>query len=157
MRRQNDRGVVLEEREDRSNGLVQRRGDPGDVREEFETLEPPFVKTIFAEGKRQTAAGRQPLQCRRRLSCHWRCRGYAVPRSALLGGDQIVHCRGDAALAVWHTRQFERHLNCRQGSEDHRLVQIAEMADAEDVPLEPVESSTERNVELVEAELAHLV
>src|SRR5215472_15761279 len=79
------------------------------------------------------------------------------PRSALLGGDQIVHCRGDAALAVWHTRQFERHLHCRQGSEDHRLVQIAEMADAEDVPLEPVESSTERNVELVEAELAHLV
>jgi len=77
---------------------------------------------------------------------------------ALLGPrHKVIHGGGDAALPVRHAGEFERHFNRGERAEDHRLVQIAEMADAEDVALEPVEPAAERYVELVEAELPDLV
>src|SRR5947209_16424495 len=64
-------GVALQQRDDRSSGLVERCLDPGDVGEKLETLAPGFVKTVFAERKSQTAAGRQPFQRWRRDNRHW--------------------------------------------------------------------------------------
>ena len=48
--------------------------DPGNMGKEFETLEPSFVKTVFAKREPQAAARRHPLQCRPRRSRH-RARG----------------------------------------------------------------------------------
>src|SRR5271165_7588587 len=124
----------------------------------FETLEPSFVKTVFAESEHQATSDRQPFQFRRGHSRHRSLRPYrpaVIPSwPALLRRHQVIHSGGDAALAVRHTGQFERHFNRGERAEDHRLVQIAEMADAEDMAAQPVEPAAERHVELVEAELA---
>src|SRR5713101_1769270 len=76
---------------------------------------------------------------------------------ALLRCDQVVHRCSRAAFAVRNAGQFERHFNGRNRAEDHRLVQIAEMADAEDMTAQPVEPAAKRHVELVETELADLI
>ena len=51
----------------------------------------------------------------------------------------------------------ERHLDRGERADQHRLVQIAEMADPEDPALQPVEPAAERHVEPVERGLAHRV
>ena len=75
----------------------------------------------------------------------------------LFATAEIRHRRVDAALAVRHADKVERHLDRGDRAEQHRLVQIAEMADPEDPALEPVEPAAERHVEPVERGLAHRV
>src|SRR5215831_20415139 len=71
--------------------------------------------------------------------------------------NQIIHRRLNPAAAVRHPGQLERHLHGRYGAEDHRLVQIAKMADAKNPAAQTVEAATERDVEFVEAHLTRLV
>src|SRR5215469_5021802 len=70
---------------------------------------------------------------------------------------EVIHRRLDPASAMRHTGQLQRHFDGGDGAENHRLVQVAEMADAQHAAAQPVEPTAERDVELVEAELARLV
>src|SRR5262249_4515578 len=76
--------------------------------------------------------------------------------SRTLGGE-VIHRRLHPASAVRHSGQLQRHLDGTEGAENHRLVQIAEMADAEHAAAQPVEPAAERDIEFVEGELAHLL
>src|SRR5215472_2550340 len=71
--------------------------------------------------------------------------------------NQIIHRRLNPAAGVRHPGQLECHLYSRYGAEDHRLVQVAKMADAEDPAAQSVESAAERDIEFVEAYLTHFV
>src|SRR6516165_6955141 len=71
--------------------------------------------------------------------------------------DEVIHSCLHPAAAVRHAGQLQRHFHRRYGAEDHRLVQIAEMADTENPSAQPVEPAAERDVELVEAYLTCLV
>src|ERR1700730_11961066 len=78
----------------------------------------------------------------------------AVPLT--LAGE-VLHRRLDGTPAMRHAGEFERHLDGGDRAQHHRLVQIAEMADAEHAALQSVQSAAERHVELVERGLPDLV
>ena len=44
---------------------------------------------------------------------------------------QIIHSRLDAARSVGDTADAQPHLDASKGASDHKVVKIAEMADAE--------------------------
>src|ERR1700733_14037458 len=88
---------------------------------------------------------------------------YAPPRveatnaiAGLVSHDvgEILHRRVDATVAVRHAGKAQRDLDRRERAQHHRFVEVAEMADAEQRALQRAESAAERNVELLEAELA---
>jgi K+-sensing histidine kinase KdpD len=67
----------------------------------------------------------------------------AIADSASLSRYEIVHRRRDAALAVRHPGQLKRHLDRREGAEDHRFVQIAHMPDAKYAAAQSVEPAAQ--------------
>src|SRR6266851_1386158 len=71
--------------------------------------------------------------------------------------NEVIHRRLHPALAVRHAGQLQGHFDGSDGAENHRFVQIAEMADAEHATAQPLEPAAERDIELVEGNLAYLV
>src|SRR5581483_11248393 len=72
-------------------------------------------------------------------------------------GGEMRHRGVDAALPVWDAHDAEGHLDSRERAQQHRLVQIAHVADPEDAALQPVEPATQRDIEPVEAGLAERI
>src|SRR4029079_1957728 len=75
--------------------------------------------------------------------------------SRLLGaaavlGHEIVHRRLHAALLVRNVGKRERHLGCGQAAQHHRVVDVAEMPDAEHLAGEAPEARAVRDIELLE-------
>src|SRR5580700_3692309 len=70
---------------------------------------------------------------------------------------QKIHRRLDATLAVRHAVEAQRHLHAAQRAQHHRLVEIAEMADAEHRALQLAEPAAERDVEPLARRVAHRV
>src|SRR5512146_1848917 len=69
---------------------------------------------------------------------------------------KIFHCRSNAAALVRHAGQSESHLDAAQGSAEHEIVEVAEMADAEHLVRDFAEPAAERQVEMIEHDLAQL-
>src|SRR5499433_3097923 len=72
----------------------------------------------------------------------------------LRGRDDIVHRGLHAALLVRHAGERQRHLGAGERTHQHRLVDVAEMADAEHLAGERAEARAVRDVEMLERERA---
>ena len=77
-----------------------------------------------------------------------------LPNSTPVALGQI-HRRLDAALAVRDLIDPQRHLHRGQRAQQHRLVQIAEMPDAEYLAPQLAQPTAQRNVEAVPRGIAH--
>src|ERR1700730_14665571 len=91
----------------------------------------------------------------------WSGRAYnKAPPHAQFGSVpryEVIHRRQHPASTVRHSGQLQRHFDGGDGTENHRLVQISEMADAKNAAAQSVKPAAKRDIELVEAELTHLV
>ncbi len=72
-------------------------------------------------------------------------------------GDQIVHRRLHAALLVRDAGERERHLGEAERADQRAIVDVAEMADAEDLAGDLAEAGAERDVVLLQRDLAEAV
>jgi len=66
-------------------------------------------------------------------------RRFAIPNS---GSSEPLHRRIHPAFAVRHAVDPQAHLHGAQRSQDHRLVQIAHVPDAEHLAAEPAQAAT---------------
>src|SRR5437762_10401138 len=56
-----------------------------------------------------------------------------------------------------HARQLESHLHTAQSAREHEIVEVAEVADAEDLVLQAPETGAQRHIEMIEHDLAKFV
>src|SRR2546421_9263279 len=82
--------------------------------------------------------------------------GSASFRGAVERAEEF-ESRGDAAAAMRDPGAVQPHLDPAQGAAQHQIVEMAEMADTEDLALHFAEPGAERHVEAVENDLAHPV
>src|SRR5215831_9500804 len=75
----------------------------------------------------------------------------------LRGRDDVVHRGLHAALLVRHAGERQRHLGAGERAHQHRLVDVAEMADAEHLAGERAEARAVRDVEMLERERAERI
>src|SRR4029077_892099 len=73
------------------------------------------------------------------------------------GRAEKLEGRRDTAGAVRNAGAVEAHLDPAQRAAQHQIVEMAEMADAEDPALHLAEPGAERHVETVEDDVAHPV
>src|SRR5438445_11627207 len=82
--------------------------------------------------------------CRR---CCRQSGGGAASLGLARGARQIVEGREHAALLEGHARELEAELDARKRAHEHQVVEIAQVADAEDLAREPGQALPERHVE----------
>src|SRR6185437_519692 len=118
------------------------------------------IRSSKEDSPRRTRRTRRGRDCRREapernLRVLRALRGSTSFSLHALGGE-VFHRRRDAALAVRDAGELERHFFGGEGAEEHRLVEIAHVADAEGAPVELVEPAADRDVEAVEGDAARL-
>src|SRR5262245_63579132 len=74
-------------------------------------------------------------------------------RRTAVRGDEIVHCRLHAAFLVRHVRESQGHFGCRQSTQQHCVVDVTEMADAEHLAGEAAEAGAVCDIEWVQCEM----
>ena len=70
---------------------------------------------------------------------------------------QDVHCGGGAGLLVGDVGEGEAHFDARDCAHEHEVVEVAEVADAEDAAFQLAEALAERHVEVFEDDCAECV
>src|SRR5690606_41527804 len=96
--------------------------------------------------------------CSRRRGPGPRARGRApVEVDSFRRLPQVLHRRLDAPGLDRHARELQSHLYPAEGPDEREVVEVAEVADPEDLPRELAEPRAERHVELLEDDPPDLV
>src|SRR6266851_4103353 len=91
---------------------------------------------------------------RRVMSLSDRCAFAGYQPVLLSGSNQVIEPCLDAALLVRNLRECKTHLHAAQCAGQHEIVEIAQMANAENFSLQPSQAVPERHIELIEDHLA---
>ena len=67
-----------------------------------------------------------------------------------IGTGEVIHRRLDASALVRHAGQRQAHLDAAERAGQHEVVEIAQVADAEDLVLHLAETGAEREVEALQ-------
>src|SRR3984893_9954662 len=68
-----------------------------------------------------------------------------------------IHCGEHTALLMRDLGNIERHLDTGESAHQHQIVEMTEMADAEDPALELRQARAERHVEVLQDHVAEMV
>src|SRR5437588_2065840 len=76
------------------------------------------------------------------------------PHITVVNRGEIIHRRLDAALLMRNAGKLECHLSAGQRAEQHQLVDVAKVADAEHLAGKRAETRAVRDIEMLERERA---
>src|SRR6202048_1883002 len=94
-------------------------------------------------------SARSHLLCSSTLCCRTNRRGVLVL--------EHIHCGEHTALLMRDLGNIERHLDTGESAHQHQIVEMTEMADAEDPALELRQARAERHVEVLQDHVAEMV
>ena len=113
-------------------------------------LRPGFMRSICVRCAPTTSRAERSLARMRRASS-------TALRPQMLTAREILQRGGDAAAGERHAGRREPHLDAAERAGEHEVVEVAEMADAEDLAFQLAEPRAERHVEPFEHDLAKRV
>src|SRR5260370_3515324 len=108
-----------------------------------------FQSSVDApDAMRPLPSARSHLLCGSTLCCRTNRRGVLAL--------EYIHCGEHAALLMRDLGKIKRHLDTGESAHQHQIVEMTEMADAEDLALELRQSRPERHVEMLQDHVAEM-